>query len=142
MWERIPEILHSRKSRDVALVLVVIVSGALSFGLGRLSSPQAATASVALCDVAPNSDALQAKNVSNEAIVGKVEPSAGASQATQVPQHDSGQGSYVGSKNGTTYHLPWCSGAKRMKEENKVWFATKADAEAAGYHAAANCKGI
>lgn len=49
---------------------------------------------------------------------------------------------YVASKNGTKYHLPWCSGAQRISEENKVWFTSKEDAEAAGYSPAANCKGI
>lgn len=51
-------------------------------------------------------------------------------------------GAYVASKNGTAYHLPTCTGAKQIKEENKVWFATKADAELAGYKPAKNCKGI
>ncbi|QQR65143.1 hypothetical protein IPH92_00995 [Candidatus Kaiserbacteria bacterium] len=49
---------------------------------------------------------------------------------------------YVASKSGTKYHLPWCPGAKQIKDENKVWFATKTDAEKAGYTPAANCKGI
>lgn len=49
---------------------------------------------------------------------------------------------YVASKNSTKYHLPWCSGARRISEENKVWFATKEDAAAAGYTPAANCPGM
>lgn len=49
---------------------------------------------------------------------------------------------YVGSKSGTKYHLMTCAGAKRIKEENKVFFATAADAEAAGYSPAANCPGL
>lgn len=49
---------------------------------------------------------------------------------------------YVGSRSGTKYHLMTCAGAKRIKEENKVFFATAADAEAAGYSPAANCPGL
>lgn len=49
---------------------------------------------------------------------------------------------YVASKNGTKYHLPTCSGAKTIAEANKVWFASKEEAEAAGYAPAGNCKGI
>jgi len=49
---------------------------------------------------------------------------------------------YVGSKNSNKYHLPWCSGARRIAEHNKVWFSSKAEAEAAGYTPAGNCKGI
>jgi hypothetical protein len=52
------------------------------------------------------------------------------------------EGELVGSKNGSVYHLPWCSGAQRIKEENKVWFNSKEEAEKAGYRAATNCKGI
>jgi hypothetical protein len=52
------------------------------------------------------------------------------------------EGAYVASKKGTKYHLPWCGGAKSINEENKIWFRTKEEAEAAGYAPAANCKGI
>jgi cell division septation protein DedD len=51
-------------------------------------------------------------------------------------------GEYVASKTGTKYYLPWCGTAKRIKEENKVWFSSKAEAEAAGYEPAKNCKGL
>lgn len=49
---------------------------------------------------------------------------------------------YVGSKGGEVYHLPHCSGAKRINETNRVVFKTQAEAEAAGYRPAQNCKGI
>lgn len=49
---------------------------------------------------------------------------------------------YVASKNGQVYHLLHCSGAKRISEANKIFFNTKAEAEAAGLRPAANCKGI
>ena len=51
-------------------------------------------------------------------------------------------GGYVASKTGSKYYLPWCGGAKSIKVENKIQFATRADAESAGYTPAANCKGI
>ncbi len=37
------------------------------------------------------------------------------------------------------YHYSWCSGAQRIKETNKLWFPTEADAISAGYTLAANC---
>ncbi len=51
-------------------------------------------------------------------------------------------GIYVGSKSGKTYHLPWCSGAKRIHEKNQVWFASKEEAEQKGYKPSSTCKGI
>jgi hypothetical protein len=52
-----------------------------------------------------------------------------------------GQG-FVASKSGTKFYLPTCSGVARIKEENKVWFATRADAEATGRTPAASCPGL
>ena len=51
-------------------------------------------------------------------------------------------GAYVASQKGTKYHLPTCPGAKTIAEGNKVWFASKAEAEDAGYTPAANCEGL
>jgi hypothetical protein len=51
-------------------------------------------------------------------------------------------GQVVASNTGTKYHLPWCSGAQRISEANKIYFASKAEAEKAGYAPAANCKGL
>lgn len=49
---------------------------------------------------------------------------------------------FLASKNGTRYYLPNCSGAGRIKPENRVWFKTREDAEAAGLTPAANCPGL
>ncbi|MCU0678730.1 MAG: hypothetical protein MUF19_04105 [Candidatus Pacebacteria bacterium] len=48
-------------------------------------------------------------------------------------------GPIVASKSGTKYHLVTCPGAKQIKEENKIYFTTTAEAEASGYTAASNC---
>lgn len=48
----------------------------------------------------------------------------------------------VASKNGKTYSYPWCSGAKRISEKNKVIFKSKKEAENAGYREAKNCSGF
>lgn len=47
----------------------------------------------------------------------------------------------VASKNSNPkkYHYTWCSGAKRIKPENQIWFATVKEAKAAGYVLAGNC---
>ncbi len=55
---------------------------------------------------------------------------------------DSETGKYVASKNGTKYYLPSCSGANRIKEENKVYFDSVEEAQAAGLEPAANCPGL
>jgi hypothetical protein len=40
---------------------------------------------------------------------------------------------FVGSKNSNKYHLPTCSFAKRIKDTNKVCFASEEDAKSKGY---------
>ncbi|MFH0805777.1 MAG: hypothetical protein V1901_02790 [Patescibacteria group bacterium] len=43
------------------------------------------------------------------------------------------QGMFVGSINSTKYHWPDCSFAKRISEENQVWFSSEQEAQDAGY---------
>jgi len=110
---RIAELLSLGKRRDIAAALVIILVGAASFGLGRLSKVE------------------EGRGVSIA-----VAPETAASAALQE------SGRYVASRNGTTYALPSCPSAKAISEANRVWFASSAEAERAGYRPAANCKGL
>lgn len=132
MQENVPDILQSRKAFDAIVVLVLVLVALASFGLGRLSVAVVAegSAGVLLC-----SEGLPVTEDGREG-------TANALGALGVDGTESERGDYVASKNGSVYHLPWCSGAQRMKEENKVYFVSKAEAEAAGYRPAKNCKGI
>jgi hypothetical protein len=51
-------------------------------------------------------------------------------------------GLLVGSKNSTKYHFPWCSGALRITEANKIYFNSIEEARAKGYSPATNCPGL
>lgn len=51
-------------------------------------------------------------------------------------------GSFIGSQNGTKYHRLDCAGAKTIKEENRIFFATEEEAKRAGYTPAGNCPGL
>ena len=66
------------------------------------------------------------------------------SAATNISQtHTTSEGyAYVASKNGSVYYAPNCTGAKRIKDENKIWFSTIQEAKDLGYRPAANCKGL
>ncbi|MDO8496624.1 MAG: hypothetical protein Q7S43_04235 [bacterium] len=46
----------------------------------------------------------------------------------------------MASKNSDKYHYTWCAGAKKIKEENKVWFSSAQEAETNGYTLAGNCQ--
>ncbi|MBI2046136.1 MAG: hypothetical protein HYT28_01825 [Parcubacteria group bacterium] len=127
------------EQRDVFVVLLIILASFASFGLGRLSALQEKKTPIRIEQAAAAVMSGGALDV--VAAIPARQDLAESEKQTQEKTLASG-GNFVGSKNGTTYHFPWCSGATRIKEENKVWFATKEAAERAGYHPAGNCKGL
>ncbi len=57
-------------------------------------------------------------------------PSAGAANVPKIPV---GDGAYLASTQGAKYYLPSCREVSRIKEENRVWFASAEEAKEAGY---------
>ena len=106
--------LHKRLEPLLVPAIVVLVAVS-AFGLGRLSVMPSATSRLVI-------------NAPQVAAVGA---------SVEV-----GERKYVASKSGSKYYLPSCSGVKNIKEENKVWFKSITEAEAAGYTPAANCPGL
>ncbi len=110
------------KNNALFTIFIILIVSICSFGLGRLSKDNQENSSISI------------KN-NNLATISK-------SVEAQPPQILPIGGKYVASKNSNKYHAPWCSGAQRIKEENKIWFNSKEEAEASGYTPASNCKGI
>ena len=71
-------------------------------------------------------------------------PQAEKSKTTPTPTESAAEaatsGEVVGNKNSKIYHNPGCPGYKSVSEKNRVFFKTAAEAEAAGYKRAKNCK--
>lgn len=105
--------------------VVLILVGASSYGLGRLST------------IYEKREPIEIRNENVASVVATENIIETATSSNKVET-----GTYVGSKNSKVYHLPWCSGAQRITESNKIWFASKEEAEKAGYRPAQNCKGI
>ncbi len=112
------------------LPITLILIGLTAFGLGRLS---------AMGDERSGLVIRLPDGTTQTAAVYQATKSVASAPKAPV---GAGEGAYVASKSGTKYYLPSCSGVSRIKEENKVWFVTIADALASGYTAAANCPGI
>lgn len=113
-------------------VLIVLVS-ITSFGLGRWS----------VVDTIENTKPIEAVQMQASlpaTLVGSVQ----TPTSTEIVTKDVSkvEQKYVASRKGTKYHLLWCAGAKSIKEENKIYFATKEQAQKSGYSPASNCKGI
>ena len=119
------DILRKLEPYIVPAIVVLVVVGA--FGFGRLS-------------------ALQGQHTTLRIIYpgAQVATPAGALPQSPVPSAAAGQGSgpYVASKTGTKYYLASCSGASRIKDENRIYFASAKDAADAGYGPASNCPGL
>lgn len=111
--------------KKLFLSLTIILVAFLSFGIGRLS-------------VADNREPVRIEYDPGLTTNDK-QPTTNINQTANII-NALGEGSVVVSKNGVRYHYPYCSGAKQIKEENKIVFLTPAAAEAAGYTLAANCK--
>jgi len=134
---------------DIVLVAGIILICLISFGLGRLSASKNEKEPVVIESQETGSSELGTGSVLdsatqniNQNAVGQrsdVVNSAAVQVGTQqAVSSNSSQGIIVASKNGTKYHWPWCSSAKKIKPENQVWFKSEAEAQTAGYAACAN----
>ncbi len=126
-------LLYSSPARQAYEVLILLAIAAGAFACGRLSAIEERSAPVAIENIFANTVSSSEKTIQKTTIG---EPEEGRGAPVQPIQ----KRSVVASKNSDKYHLPWCSGAGSIKEENKIWFATEADAIAAGYTKAGNCK--
>ncbi len=115
-------------SKEITLVLIILLVSTASFGLGRLSYKESVQKELGVGEVSLESmSASVYKSVQElplEHIVSKNEAS------------------IVGSKNGTKYHYSTCPGAKQISKENLVYFNSIEDARLKGYTPASNCKGL
>jgi len=122
MKDKIKSLGEGVTRENVFIPIIIILVGFAAFGLGRLSADTSTRVPITIENVFPGESAVAGTNSSslNEQTSGEV----------------------VSSINGTKYHYPWCSGAKNIKEENKIWFNTIEEARSSGYTAAKNCKGL
>ncbi len=118
--------------------ILVVTIGLLGYGLGRLSKIEEYQVPVRFIS-GQNEPNLASQTASVNLIDQSSKP---AQNAQKEGITASNEAQLVGSKNGTKYHYLWCSGALRIKDENKVFFANKEEAEQAGYTPAANCPGL
>ncbi|OHA40530.1 MAG: hypothetical protein A3G59_02010 [Candidatus Taylorbacteria bacterium RIFCSPLOWO2_12_FULL_47_20] len=115
------------RSREILVPLIIILTAGASFGIGRLSVNIGENPPVEIMDL-----------TAGTIVSGNLNETPGGNFIAPTGEG----GKVVGSKNGNKYHFPWCSGALRISEQNKVWFDTADEARAAGYTPAANCKGL
>ncbi len=117
--------------RDIFIfifIALISLSGFLTYRIAKGDSGQNTLPSIKITQATAT-----VSNASSTSIA-SVEAGAKAGEANKE------KGMYVGSRSGHSYYLPTCAGVKRIKDANKVWFATVEEATAKGYHSASNCK--
>ena len=116
--------------KDLFLAALVFLTSAASFGLGRLSAIWPVKEPIR----------IEESKLSELSELSKPNPQE-LNQLNSFNSLNQPSGKFVASQNGSSYHLPSCPGAKQIKAENKIWFKTKTEAQAAGYNPAGNCPG-
>jgi hypothetical protein len=125
--EKIKYFIKSEKGKDILIIIIIILVGLSSFELGRLS---------------------KANNSNNNGI--KIEYPANYEVKTNLSQTNSNtsintakttqtSGNYFASKRGKKYYPVGCSAGNTIKQENKIYFSTGAEAEKAGYELSGSC---
>lgn len=127
-------------SEDIFIVLLILLIGTASFGLGKLSAFEKKKTPISI---------LKTKEAMYATVLDSSQGNynQGTSNLTDSPENkntnnSSQKGIVVASKSGTKYYYPWCSGVSRIKEENKVWFVSIEDARSAGLTPASGCTGL
>lgn len=122
------KVWFNEKQNDLSIAAIIFLIGMASFGLGKLYF------------LWPTKTPLVVRNDSGE-LENPVHAQV-TSSAEEVPTNALLPGKFVASKNGTLYHFPWCPGAQKISDKNKIWFQTADEAKNKGYKPAANCPGL
>lgn len=114
--------MEGDKGKDILVVLIVILVGCGSFGLGRLSK---------------SSDSSGLKIEYSE---GLSAGEANVLSALSVPEINSSGKNFFASNRGTKYYPAGCSAGNNLKQENRIYFNTREEAEGAGYELSSACR--
>ena len=112
-------------NKELYLTAVIILVATISFGLGRLSKIREEKTPITIENAITSTEIIANTTNSQRATL--------TVDANKI---------FVASRNGKKYYYAWCDSAKVIKETNRIWFATKDEAEKSGYQPAANCKGL
>jgi len=126
-WVKNNNGLARRGGGELYLAAVIVLVAVISFGLGRLSK------------IREEKTPITIENVKENTQIGESKP---LSTSNVDKTNSTSSKIFVASRNGKKYYYAWCESANVIKEQNRIWFSTQAEAEKAGYQPAANCKGL
>lgn len=113
-----------RNQADIAIFFGFILIALIGFLAGRLSAPEIVRNPVLIEEPQLNlNDGILNSNVSQPLTSGAGETAIAGQQ----------QGMFMASKSSDKYHWPWCTYAQKIKEANRIWFASEAEAKSSDY---------
>lgn len=125
--EKIKYFLESDKGKDLLTIIILVLVGLGSFGLGRLSKSEKPGLKI---DFKGSQLEESTPISSNNAI-----------QANDsIKSSNKTSGNYFASIRGSKYYTVSCSAGKSIKAENRIYFASAIDAQQAGYELSSSCR--
>lgn len=133
--EKIKHFLQSEKGKDILIVFILIFVALISFTLGRMSKNSQNQGFLGQNEVLPT---LAGKSLNQ----GFNEPKNKEESLGNSPIYkgvDLKGREYFASKRGKKYYPFGCSAGKSIKEENRIYFASEAEAKSKGYTISTSC---
>lgn len=125
--EKIKQFIESERGKDILTVMIVILVGLGSFELGRLSKEN-------------SSSGIKIEYTNQAGNQGATVISATEFANTQTTQNSNSGKNFFASNRGSKYYPVGCSAGKTIIQENRVYFATGEEAQAAGYTLSSSCR--
>ncbi len=130
--------IESDKGKNIMTVIIVMLVGLGSFGLGRLSKNNNSENTGVKIEYP-----AQEANVIDNTIDYTQKGDKSVSKTvfdTNGSKSDLVNNNFFASKKGKKYYSIGCSAGKTIKETNKIYFTTEIDAQNAGYSKSTSCK--
>lgn len=137
--EKIKQFAESERGKNILMVVIVILVGVGSFELGRLSKGNDGSGVKVQY---PSADLVQAENFGDQSAsaLSAVESAQSIASAQKINSPTSSAKNFFASKRGKKYYPVGCSAGKSLKMENRIYFATREEAEKAGYELSSSCR--
>jgi hypothetical protein len=129
------ETIQSDRGKDILIVIIVVLVGLGCFELGRLSKENSSGGVKIEYPNMPQ-DINQAANAISAVEFANTISSA---QTSTITQNSNSGKTFFASSKGTKYYTISCSAGKTIKQENRIYFTTGEEAQAAGYTLSSSC---
>lgn len=128
--EKIKHFVSSEKGKDFLTIIIVILVGLFSFGLGRLSKAGDMSSGLRIEYQDQASNVISGAENALESLAYK------KSNTNTLIQEKS----FFASNRGQKYYPTNCSAGKSIKLANRVYFDTREEAESKGYELSDSCR--